>query len=104
MLIRSQAEDARYENEVAKLSKGLQNERDERNNLQSQIDGLVSADASKSAHLNQRIATAKASMGDARQARQAAVDKNQIYRLAASWYGVNTADVTIFDSRMRRTS
>jgi hypothetical protein len=94
LLTRSHAEDARYETEVAKLSKSLQNERDERNNLQSQIDGLVSKDASDSTQLTQRIAVARTSLGEALQGFRGAIDKNQIYRLAASWYGVTTSDVT----------
>jgi len=94
MLIRSQSEDARYEKEVATLGKSLHGEREERNNLQSQIDTLVSKDASEAAQLSQRIASAKASVSDAQQAFRTAADKNQIYRLAASWYGVSTSDVT----------
>src|SRR5262249_38393486 len=94
MLLRSQAEDARYEKEVTTLSKSLKSERDARNALQAQIDGLVSEDAKESAQLTQSLATAKTYVVDAQQAVRSAKDKNQIYRLAASWYGVSTSDVS----------
>jgi hypothetical protein len=91
---RSQAEDAHYTAEVGRLSAELTRQRDERNQLQSQIDQLVSKDASDVAELNQRIGIAERTVGEARKGLRHAVDKNQIYRLASSWYGVGTSDVT----------
>ena len=94
MMVRSKAEDIRYEKEVAQLSGSLQRERQERNHLQSQIDELVSVDAKEAASLNQKIGEARNSVSEADAALRAAAAKNQIYRLAASWYGVSTHEVT----------
>jgi hypothetical protein len=94
MVPRSQAEDYRYAAEVTRLSDELADRREERKQLQSQIDELVSADAIKVAELEGKIATAAGAMSEARNALRNAVSKNQIYRLAASWYGVSTYDVT----------
>jgi len=91
---RSQAEDARYTAEVGRLSAELARQRDERKRLQSQIDELVSKDASNVAELNQRIGIAERTVAEARKGLRNAIDKNQIYRLASSWYGVSTSDVT----------
>jgi hypothetical protein len=94
MVPRSQAEDYRYASEVTRLSDELVNRREERKQLQYQIDELVSADASKVAELERKIATAAGGTSEARNALRNAVSKNQMYRLAASWYGVSTYDVT----------
>jgi hypothetical protein len=94
MVPRSQDEDRRYAAEQKRLSVELTRQREERERLRSQIDDLVSTDASKVAERNQRIGTTEDAVADARQAMRRAVDGNQIYRLAASWYGVNTSDVT----------
>ena len=59
-----------------------------------QIDTLVSTDADGVAGLEQRIGAAAFAVNEARQALRSAADGNQIYRLAASWYGVSTSDVT----------
>jgi hypothetical protein len=91
---RSQAEDARYTADVGRLSAELARQRDERKRLQSQIDELVSKDASDVAELNQRIGTAERTVAEGRKGLRNAIDKNQIYRLASSWYGVSTSDVT----------
>src|SRR5262249_47452029 len=91
---RSQAEDARYTAEVDRLSAELARQRDERKRLQSQIDESVSKDASDVAELHQRITVADRTVAEARKGLRNAVDKNQIYRLASSWYGVSTSDVT----------
>jgi hypothetical protein len=91
---RSQAEDARYTAEVGRLSAELARQRDERKRLQSQIDESVSKDASDVAELHQRIIVADRTVAEARKGLRNAVDKNQIYRLASSWYGVSTSDVT----------
>ena len=94
MVPRSQAEDARYEGEVNRLSNALASLRDERKELQSKIDGLVTHDASDAAGIDSKIAAAELIANDERQALKAAVEGNQIYRLAASWYGVSTSAVT----------
>src|SRR5262249_39334407 len=90
MMVRSKAEDIRYQNEVGQLSDNPKRECQLRNITQSQIDKLVSVDAKESASLNQKIAEARNSVSAADEALRAAVDKKQIYRLAASWYGVST--------------
>jgi hypothetical protein len=94
MVPRSQGEDSHYSDEAGRLNDQLVRQREERNQLQSQIDGLVSADARRGAELNLKIDAAAGAVADTRQALRRAADKNQIYRLAASWYGVSTSDVT----------
>jgi hypothetical protein len=94
MVPRSQAEDSRYAAEVSRLSSELAHQRGERKQLLSQIDDLVSRDASDVTALDQKIGIATSAATEARYALRKAADGNQIYRLAASWYGVNTSDVT----------
>jgi hypothetical protein len=94
MVPRSQAEDDRYAAQVSGLSAELTRQREERKRLQSQIDDLVSTDASDVTTLDQKIGAAASSVNEARQALRRAADGNQIYRLAASWYGVSTSSVT----------
>jgi hypothetical protein len=91
---RSEAEDSRYTAEVSRLSGELALQRGERKRLQSQIDGLVSGDASEIAELDQKIRVAVEIATEAHKSLRSAADANQIYRLAASWYGVSTSDVT----------
>jgi flagellar biosynthesis chaperone FliJ len=94
MVPRSQAEDRRYAELVSRLSAALTRHREERQQLQSQIDQLVTTDAAQTAEVNQRIGAAAAAVVEARKAWHTAADGNQIYRLAGSWYGVNTSAVT----------
>jgi hypothetical protein len=94
MVPRSEAEDRRYATQVSRLTSELTRVRDERKQLQSQIDELVTKDSNERAELDQEIGTAATAVVQARQAMRSAADGNQIYRLAASWYGVNTAEVT----------
>ena len=94
MVPRSQKEDVRYKEEFNRLSTALTSLRDERNELQAQIDSLVTVDAGGSAQLDSKVTAAEFSVNEKRQAFKHAVDGNQIYRLAASWYGVSTSDVT----------
>jgi hypothetical protein len=94
MMPRSQAEDGRYAAEVSRLSSELARQREERQRLQAQIDGLVKIGAKDTTELSQKIVIATAVANEARQVLRRAADGNQIYRLAASWYGVNTSDVT----------
>jgi hypothetical protein len=91
---RSQAEDTRYNVEVGRLSAELARQREERKQLQSEIDKVVSSDTSSLAELHQKIGTAEQAVAEARKRLRSAADGNQIYRLAASWYGVSTSDVT----------
>jgi hypothetical protein len=91
---RSLAEDRRYAAEVDRLSTELARQREERKQLQSQIDKLVSGDASEVVELDQKIGAAERAVTEAHKSLRSAADGNQIYRLAASWYGVNTSDVT----------
>jgi hypothetical protein len=94
MVPRSQAEDSRYAASVSRLGSELERQRDERKRLQSQIDELVTADAAHAAEIDRLIAAAEEVASKTRKAFQAAADGNQIYRLAANWYGVSTSDVT----------
>src|SRR5207244_1006440 len=94
MVPRSQAEDSRYAAAVSELGSALERQREERKQLQTQIDQLVSSDAADVARIDQQIAGAAAALADARKTLRAAADGNQIYRLAANWYGVSTSDVT----------
>jgi hypothetical protein len=94
ILPRSQAEDTRYAGEVGRLSDDLARQREERKQLQVQIDGLVRGDAQDAANLDRKIGTATVAVNEARQTLRRAADGNQVYRLAASWYRVNTSDVT----------
>jgi hypothetical protein len=93
MVPRSQAEDSRYAAAVKGLGSELERQREERKQLQSQIDELVSVDAGDAADIGRSIATAEEIETDARRAFRTAVDGSQIYRLAANWYGVSTSDV-----------
>ena len=94
MVPRSQAEDNRYAGEVDRLTRELTHQRGDRKRLQAQIDDLVSSDAKDVAELDRKIGGAATASADARKALRSAHDANQIYRLAASWYGVSTSDVT----------
>jgi hypothetical protein len=94
MVPRSQIEDGRYTTSVKGLGSELEHQRDERKQLQSQIDELVSVDASEAAKIGGSIATTQRLVTDARAAFRTAVDGSQIYRLAANWHGVSTSDVT----------
>jgi hypothetical protein len=91
---RSQAEDSRYMAEVRRLSDDLAVQREQSRKLQTQIDELVSRDAGELADLDQKISSAATSAEESRKSLRSAADGNQIYRLAANWYGVSTANVT----------
>jgi hypothetical protein len=91
---RSQAEDSRYVAEVSRLSADLALQREQSRQLQTQIEELVSKDAGELAGLDQKINPTTASAEEARKSLRSAADGNQIYRLAANWYGVSTANVT----------
>jgi hypothetical protein len=91
---RSRAEDGRYAAEVSRLSAEHATQLEDRKRLQLQIDQLVKVDASDVASLDQEIAVAARIATEARKTLRRAADGNQIYRLAASWYGVGTSDVT----------
>src|SRR5262249_39651925 len=87
-------EDGRYAAEVRRLGAERATLLDDRKRLQLQIDQLVKADASDVAGLDEDIALAARTATEARKTLRRAADGNQIYRLAASWYGVSTSDVT----------
>src|SRR5258708_7449920 len=87
---RSLAEDRRYAADVDRLSVALARQREERKQLQSQIDELVSRNASEVVELDQKIGVAARTVTEARKSLRTAADGNKIYRLAASWYGVGT--------------
>jgi hypothetical protein len=91
---RSQAEDSRYGAEVKRLNEDLAIQRTQRKLFQTQIDELVSRDASDSAVITRDIALMQSRVTDAHKALRASRDENQIHRLAASWYGVSVSDVT----------
>jgi hypothetical protein len=94
LVTRSQAEDSRYVAEVSRLSADLAVQREQSRQLQTQIDGLVSRDAGELADLDQKISSGAAAAEEARKSLRSAADGNQIYRLAANWYRVSTANVT----------
>jgi hypothetical protein len=94
MVLRSQAEDRRYAGEGDRMAHELTHQREDRKRLQAQIDGLVSSDAQTVAALDHKIAIATGAVAEARKALRSTQDANQIYRLAASWYGVSTSEVT----------
>jgi hypothetical protein len=94
MVPRSQAEDSRYAAQVAHLNSEVAHQRDERKQLLGRIDDLVSADAGNVAELDLKISAATIAVTEASQALRTTADGNQIYRLAASWFGVSTSDVT----------
>jgi hypothetical protein len=91
---RSRAEDGRYAVEVSRLSAERGTQLEDRKQLQLQIDQLIKVDASDVVRLDQEIAVATRTATEARKTLRTAADRNQIYRLAASWYGVSTSDVT----------
>jgi hypothetical protein len=94
MVPRSQAEDSRYAATVKGLGSELERQRNERKQLQSQIDEVVYVDAGGVANIGRSIATTEGIVTDASTKFRTAVDESQIYRLAANWYGVSTSDVT----------
>jgi hypothetical protein len=94
MVQRSQDEDKRYASEISRLNSQLDFQRDEKNKVHSQIQALTKSDAEGVVALSGRIAEAGDRVKDARQDFRSAADGNQIYRLAAGWFGVSVADVT----------
>jgi len=94
MVPQLQEEDKRYALEVGRLNVELERERRARNQLQSQIDDLVTQDTREIAELDRRIVEAKDAVNKANRTLRSAADGNQIYRLAASWYRVSTSKVT----------
>jgi hypothetical protein len=93
MVPRLQAEESRYA-EVKQLSDNLSRQREDRRQLQSQIDELVSRDSSELRAFEQKTSSARVSVDDARKSLRSAADGNQIYRMAAMWYRVDTSNVT----------
>lgn len=79
---------------VDRLNDELARQREQRKQLQSQIDELVTKDAAKTGSFDRGIGIAAAAVVERRQALRQVMEGNQIYRLAAAWYGVSTSDVT----------
>jgi hypothetical protein len=79
MVPRSQAEDSRYVADVDRLGADLALQREQCRQLQTQIDELVSRDASELADLDQKISSAAASAEEARKSLRSAADGNQMY-------------------------
>jgi len=94
MVPRSNDEDERYASQVARLNSELELQRNERNKTQSQLQGLMAGDSEALAQLDQGLSSASMKAKDYRQDFRLAASNNQIYRLAASWYGVDVAQVT----------
>jgi hypothetical protein len=94
MTPRSQDEDARYSNEISRINSELAHQRTERNNIQSELQGLTKSDAEGVSELERRLTQASTIVKERRQTFRTAADGNQIYRLAASWYGVGVTDVS----------
>lgn len=94
MVPRSQAEDQRFTAELGRLNTELTQQRRERNDLQSQLNSFAQHEARSAAELDERISAAAARVDERRQAFHTAANRNQIYRLAASWFGVKVEHVT----------
>jgi hypothetical protein len=91
---RSQEEDSRYRDVAKKRAAEIERYREEQIHLQSEIDQLVKTDAQALADYDRKIAAADELVNEKRKTFRSAAEGNQIYRLAANWYGVSTADVT----------
>jgi hypothetical protein len=98
---RSNEEDRRYQHEVEDINGQLHGLRTENKALQSQIDGLITLDTNAIASLDQKLRLAEAAVDEKRQQWLNAIDRNQIYRLAASWYGVATSDASVSWAKLR---
>jgi hypothetical protein len=94
MVPRSREEDERYAREVARINSELGRQHEERNQLQAELDKLTKGDAANLGSLDGKILMAGGAASQAKDAFRSAVDRSQIHRLAASWYGVHTTDVT----------
>jgi hypothetical protein len=90
----TQRENASFEQDTASKNAELARQNEEKRQLQTQIDRLVVVKANDAASLGPKIATAEGIVSDARSAFRKTVENNQIYRLAASWYGVDVEKVT----------
>ena len=77
MVPRSQAEDLRYQDAVDRLNAELERQREDRKNLQAQIDALVTTDANDSGAIDLKIAAAEAVVTEKREALRRAYDGNQ---------------------------
>jgi hypothetical protein len=91
---RSQAEDSRYVAEAGRLSADLALQREESRQLQSQIDELVSRDASELARLDQKIHIAEASVAEVRKSLCSASHNSRSV----------TSDISIYRQQSRQSS
>jgi hypothetical protein len=94
MVQRSNDEDQRYSNEVRRLNDELTGQQVERDKIHGQIQDLTRNDSEEVLSLDRQIASSTDQVKDRRQEFRDAAQGNQIYRLAASWFGVNVCDVT----------
>jgi hypothetical protein len=94
MVQRSQDEDRRYGDEIARLNSQLYLQRDKKDRIHSQIEDLTEKDAKAVLALHRSVTEAEDRVRDFRQEFRSAADGNQIYRLAASWFGAAVSDVT----------
>jgi hypothetical protein len=94
MVPRSKDEDERYAGQIDRLNSELAIHRNERNILQSQLQASIANDSNALVQLDQGLASANITANVYRQDFRLAASNNQIYRLAASWYGVDVARVT----------
>ncbi|HWX17908.1 MAG TPA: hypothetical protein VNY07_15105 [Chthoniobacterales bacterium] len=94
MVQRSQDEDRRYGDEIARLNSQLYLQRDKKDRIHSQIEDLTEKDAKAVLALHRSVTEAEDRVKDFRQEFRSAADGNQIYRLAASWFGAAVSDVT----------
>jgi hypothetical protein len=79
----------RFEQETALRNAKLVRQNEDMRQLQLQIDRLGADKGTDAAAFGQKIATAEGIVSDARNAFRRAVENNQIYRLAASWFRVD---------------
>jgi hypothetical protein len=69
-------------------------QREKKDRIHSQIEDLTEKDARAVVALHRRVTEAEDRVKDFRQEFRSAADGNQIFRLAASWFGIAVTDVT----------
>jgi hypothetical protein len=94
MVSRSKDEDERYASQIERLNSELALQQTERSKVQSQLQGLMTSDSETLAQLDRDISSATVKVKNYKQEFSFAASSNQIYRLAANWYGVDVARVT----------
>jgi hypothetical protein len=94
MVSRSKDEDERYARQLDRLNSELTLQRTENSKIQSQLQVLMTSDAAALANLDQELSSINMKVENLRKEFRFAASSNQIYRLAASWYGVDVTQVT----------